>query len=183
MQAQILTDEEMIVRIQQGEETYLESLIRRYYADVYYFCCYKIGDAEQAYDCTQETFLKLTRYIHTYSERKKFRGYLFSIARNVCNDYFRSRPQETVDSEALLGVADSKDEMAGSETAQVVQKALSLLQEEQREVILLRFYYDFKVREIAKIIGVPLPTAKSRLKRAMGKLKEILGKEGDFYEG
>ena len=183
MQEQILTDEEMIVRIQQGEEALLESLIRRYYDDVYYFCCYKTGDSEQAYDCTQETFLKLTKYIHTYAERKKFRGYLFSIARNVCNDYFRTRPRETADSESLMQAVDPKDTIAGSETAQVVQKALMLLGEEQREVIILRFYHDFKVKEIAKIIGVPLPTAKSRLKRAMTKLKEILGKEGDIYEG
>lgn len=183
MQEQILTDEEMIVRIQQGEEAYLESLIRRYYDDVYYFCWYKTGDSDLAYDCTQETFLKLTRYIHTYAERKKFRGYLFSIARNVCNDYFRSKPRETVDSDSLLLAADPKDTIGESETAQVVQKAITFLGDEQREVIVLRFYCDFKVREIAKIIGVPLPTAKSRLKRAIGKLKEILGKEEDFYEG
>lgn len=183
MQERILTDEEMIVRIQQGDEAFLESLIRRYYDEVYYFCRYKTGDTELAYDCTQETFLKLTRYIHTYAERKKFRGYLFSIARNVCNDYFRSRPLETVDSESLLLAADPKDAIGERETAQVVHKALTLLGDEQREVVILRFYCDFKVREIAKIIGVPLPTAKSRLKRAIGRLKEILGKEDGIYEG
>lgn len=174
MQAESLTDEEIIVRVQQGWDGMLEVLIRRYYDDVYCFCCYKIGDAEAAYDCTQETFLKLTRYIHRYTERKKFRGWLFSIARNVCHDYFRTKPSELPDSEGLLSVPEPKNCMETAETAKVVQDALKLLSEEQREIIILRFYCDFKVREIAGIVGVPLPTAKSRLKRGMARLREIL---------
>lgn len=175
VQAESLTDEEMIARIQQGDTGVLEALIRKYYDEVYYFCCYKTGDSEHAYDCTQETFLKMTRYITRYTERKRFRGWLFSIARNVCNDYFRSRPEDVPDSEALLSVPESRDAIEKAETAQVVKGALKLLNEEQREVIILRFYCDFKVREIAGIIGVPLPTAKSRLKRAIEKLKGLLG--------
>lgn len=174
MQAESLTDEEMIARVQQGDTAMLEALIRKYYDDVYYFCCYKTGDPEYAYDCTQETFLKLTRSIARYTERKKFRGWLFSIARNVCNDYFRSKPEDVPDTEALLSVPESRDAIGKAETAQVVQEALKLLNEEQREVIVLRFYCDFKVREIAGIIGIPLPTAKSRLKRAIEKLKKLL---------
>lgn len=180
---QELTDEEMIVRIQQGEDKMLEMLIRKYYDDVYYFCCYKIGDGECAYDCTQETFLKLTRYIHTYTEKNRFRGYLFSIARNVCNDYFRMKPGDMPDPEYLRNIPETRDTFGQTETAQVVGKALGLLGEAQKEAIILRFYYDFKVREIAKITGVPLPTAKSRLKRGMGRLKEILEKEGIHDEG
>ena len=88
MQTAELTDEEMIARIQQGEAGILERLIDRYYDDIYYFCRSKIGDSEAAYDCAQRLFLKLTRYISGYREQKKFKGYLFSIARNVCHDYF-----------------------------------------------------------------------------------------------
>ncbi|MDO4274388.1 MAG: RNA polymerase sigma factor [Eubacteriales bacterium] len=182
MQAESLTDEEMIIRIQQGEELMLECLIRKYYDDVYWFCCYKTGDGEQAYDCAQETFLKLTRYIYSYRERKKFRGYLFSIARNICNDYFRTRPEDIPDSDSLLSIPHGKDMISQAETAQVVRAALKLLKEEQREVVYLRYYCGFKLREIAKIVGIPLPTAKSRLKRGMGRLKEILEKEGIGYE-
>lgn len=174
MQAESLTDEEIIARVQQGWDGMLEILIRRYYDDVYSFCCYKIGDAEAAYDCTQETFLKLTRYIHRYTERKKFKGWLFSIARNVCHDYFRTRPSELPDSDGLLSIPEQKNRMEKAETAKVVQDALKLLNEEQREVIVLRFYCDFKIREIAGIVGVPLPTAKSRLKRGMEKMRKIL---------
>lgn len=174
MQAESLTDEEIIARVQQGRDGMLEILIRRYYDDVYCFCCYKIGNAQDAYDCTQETFLKLTRYIHRYTERKKFRGWLFSIARNVCCDYFRTRPAELSGGEEILELAEATDSMEKAENAKLVQDALLLLSDEQKEVVILRFYCDFKVREIAGIVGVPLPTAKSRLKRGIAKLREIL---------
>lgn len=178
-----LTDEEMAARIQQGENDLLEGLIRRYYDDVYRFCFYKTGDREYAYDCTQETFLKLTRYIYTYREQQKFKGYLFSIARNVCNDYFRGRPKEAADWADFPEIPAEGDDYRKRETALLVQQAVSVLVEEQREAVVLRFYYDFKVREIAKIMGVPLPTAKSRLKRGVEKLKKLLEKEGIGYDG
>lgn len=180
-----LTDEEMIARIQQGERRYLEILVKKYYDDVYYYCCYRTGDSQNAYDCAQETFLKLTRYIHTYGEKKKFKGYLFSIARNVCVDYFRSCPREAVWTEEILQVksAPGRDEIKAMENSQLIRHAIGLLNEEQREAVVLRFYHDFKVREIAGIVGVPLPTAKSRLKRGIARLKEILEREGVTYEG
>lgn len=174
MQAESLTDEEIITRVQQGNEEMLEVLIRRYYDEVYYFCCYKTGDTESSYDCTQETFLKVTRYIHRYAEKSRFKGWLFSIARNVCNDYFRGKPQELPDTDSLMDIAEQRNAIASSEVAQDIREAIKLLTEEQREVVILRFYCDFKVREIAKIVGVPLATAKSRLKRGIARLKEIL---------
>lgn len=183
MQEEELTDEGMIARIQQGEQRYLELLIRKYYDDIYYFCSYKIGDRQQAYDCTQETFLKLTRSIHGYKERQKFKGYLFSIARNVCMDYFRGKRPVVTDPEELLSLTADKDAFGKMELAQVLFQALKELTAEQREVVVLRFYHDFKLKEIARIVGVPLPTAKSRLKRGMAKLKEILEKEGVTHEG
>lgn len=183
MQPQEMTDEELICRIQQGENDLFEPLIRRYYDDVYSFCCYKIGDRQLACDCTQEIFLKLIRYIHTYSEKNKFKGYLFSIARNVCIDFFRTRPRELPDSDGLLEIPEPGDAYGQKELAQVVEGALENLSDEQKEAVILRFYYDFKIREIAKITGVSLPTAKSRLRRGMASLKKILEKEGLGYAG
>lgn len=114
MQAASLTDEEVIARVQQGNEEMLEVLVRRYYDEVYYFCCYKTGDQEASYDCTQETFLKVTRYIHRYAEKSRFKGWLFSIARNVCNDYFRGKTPEVPDMESLLEIQEPGNAIASS---------------------------------------------------------------------
>ena len=60
----------------------------KYYDDIYRFCYYKTGNSSLSYDLTQETFLKLIKYIGTYKHRGKFKSYLITIAMNVCNTYF-----------------------------------------------------------------------------------------------
>lgn len=61
-----------------------------------------------------------------------------------------------------------------------IQAALDRLPEMQKDVIILRFYYDMKFKEIAAVVGVGIPTVKSRLRQGMEKMKQFLGKEGDL---
>lgn len=173
----ILKDHEIIQRVCQGEKDRMEELVQRYYDDIYRFCYYKTSDMSAALDCTQETFLNLVRHIAGYKEQRKFKSYLFAIARNVCNDYYRSRQMEAgrelLDTEA--GQEDKK--IRQIEDADTIQKALNQLPQIQKDVIILHFYYDFKLREIAAVTGVGLATAKSRLKQGMDKLRKILREE------
>ena len=83
-----MEDEELIHNIQHGEKELLELLIQKYYDDIYRFCYYKTGNASISYDLTQETFLKLIKYIGNYKDKGKFKSYLITIAINVCNSYF-----------------------------------------------------------------------------------------------
>ena len=82
-------DSELTARIQRGETEYLDLLIERHYDGIFRFCLCKTGDREAAYDCAQETFLHLLRYLEAYTEQKKFKAWLYRIASNVCMDYFR----------------------------------------------------------------------------------------------
>ena len=86
---QKLKDSDLIKRIKQGETELLDVLIESHYDGIYRFCYYKLGDREAAYDCAQETFLHLLRYMDTYVEQKRFKAYLYRIAGNVCMDWFR----------------------------------------------------------------------------------------------
>ena len=83
-----MEDKELIYKIQHGNKELLEILIEKYYDDIYRFCYYKTGNSSLSYDLTQETFLKLIKYIGTYKHRGKFKSYLITIAMNVCNTYF-----------------------------------------------------------------------------------------------
>ena len=83
-----MEDKELIYKIQHGNKELLEILIEKYYDDIYRFCYYKTGNSSLSYDLTQETFLKLIKYIGTYKHRRKFKSYLITIAMNVCNTYF-----------------------------------------------------------------------------------------------
>ena len=63
-----MKDSDLIKRIKQGETELLDVLIEGHYDGIYRFCYYKLGDREAAYDCAQETFLNLLRYLDTYVE-------------------------------------------------------------------------------------------------------------------
>lgn len=172
-------DKQLIKRIQSGEIDLLDDLIRNYYTNIYKFCCRKTGNSTIAYDLTQEVFLKLVQYINTYVDKQKFKSYLFTIALNVCNDYFRKNRVNTedVDSTEIVSPTDS---ISDCETADIVRTTLNLLPDIQKDVVILRYYHDMKIREIAKIVGASIPTTKSRLKQAIDKLRRILGEENIF---
>ena len=194
-----MRDEEMVRQIRQGRKELLDPLIDRYYQEIFRFCYYRTGKEQTAYDCTQETFLRMLRFLEGCVEARRFKNYLLRIALNVCRDYYRA------DSRLEVPLAQEKEEEYDGngrftrqyvlesereaeevsyervEDNHVIQQCLMRLPEFQREVIILHFYHGYKVREIAGITGVALPTAKSRLKQGLDKLKKIFKEEG-IYE-
>lgn len=171
-----LNDNIFIEKIKAGENSYLSELIEKYYDDIYRYCCYVTGNSTVSYDITQNTFLNLINSIQSYSEKNKFKGYLFSIAKNCCYDYFRQlHNYDELDEQVLPPGEDFTDSV---NTSHLVQKALNSLPLFQRDTIILYFYYGFKIREIADITGATASTVKSRLKQGKGKLKDLLTEKG-----
>lgn len=179
-----LEDGKLIRRIQQGDREAYRLLVEKYYDDVFRYCFYKTGQEQSAYDCAQDTFLHLTKYIVMYTEKGKFKAYLFSIARNACHDYFRKqqgrgRQVNLEQAEGYVQAMGSCDAALGNvELKDLLRQALNSLPMIQREVVVLHYLHDFKLREIAKMTGVSLPTAKSRLRQGMQKLRSILEADG-----
>ena len=180
-----MKDAELITRIKQGERDLLGILIERYYDQIFKFCYYKTGDEALAYDCAQDTFLRMIRYMDSYIEKDRFKPYLFQIASNACNDGLRKRDDCFIEDEAeakegLTAAFDKEDIGNQIAVADTVRTALNALPQMQRDVIILRFYSDLKINEIAKVTGVNIPTVKSRLRQGKNKLKKILEKEAPF---
>lgn len=177
-----LEDKELIYKIQHGEKELLEVLIQNYYDDIYRLCYYKTGNASISYDLTQETFLKLIKYIGNYRDKGKFKSYLITIAMNVCNTYFYENNIniEELDSNQNYE-KDNFDELEKIEEKDIVVQALNKLPEKQKEVIILKYYEDLKIKDISKILDEKVPTIKSRLKQGIEKLSRYLGKE-EVYE-
>ena len=149
-----MTDRERIRRIQSGEPEQMNELIETYYQEIFQYCYSRTGRESAAYDCAQETFLRVIRYLNRYVEQKKFRAYLFGIARSVCIDFFRKK------AEAELGYEDGYEERLREEdfadqvSEQVMlQKAMQCLKPEQREVLDLSYFHGLKAREIAYVTG------------------------------
>lgn len=183
-----MEDKELIRLIQNGQKEYLNEIARKYYDDIYYFCCYQTGNRDDAYDLTQETFLRFIRYVEKYRYRN-LKGYLLTISMNLCRNYFheaeRTRSEKGYDlksewefREKDAGGSDGTVE--GMERSQILADALLALPDMQREAVLLHHFYGYRNREIARMTGASYAAVKSRIKQGLGKLKDLLDKE-DFY--
>lgn len=187
-----MQDYELIKRIRQGEKQLFGQLVEKYYDDVFRYCYYQTGNEHTAYDCTQETFYHLMRFLDNYRERNRFKSYLIRIALNVCKDYFRkngSRTVREISYSQWTNHAGSEPDSAeippstgGPEQETVmrllIREGLMHLTETQREVIVLYYYQGYKLREIASLTGAPLSTVKTRLYSGTEKLKQYLKEEG-----
>jgi RNA polymerase sigma factor (sigma-70 family) len=169
-------DTKLIREIHKGNTSLLEQVAEKYYDDIYRFCCYQTGSREDAYDCAQETFIRFIRYADSYRDNN-LKGYLLTIARNVCRDYFKCAAREQ---EFINGQMDQVAEEKGVSWTEepyyhdTLLKALGLLPALQREALILYYYDELKIREIARITETNAATVKSRLHQGKIKLKKLL---------
>ncbi len=156
--------------------------LRDEYKKIYTFCYYKVHSHEVAQDLTQETFLK---YFETtnYLEKGKKLAFLYTIAKNNCNYYFRQN-KHTLNIDDLTQItSESGDGLVNSdvtETVIAVRSALAMLSEDDREIVLLRFTCELGINEIAKYMQISRFAVYRKLNAIEKKLKNILRKE-DFY--
>lgn len=168
-----MDEKELVCRAKIGDKKALNELIEIYYAEVYRFLYRRMGNKATAEDVAQDTFIKFIKNLPYYKEKNKLKSFLFTIAINTSNDFFRRHKQET----SLLpldnvGEEITEDETLQKEEALIVRQAVLSLPDVQRDVIILRFYHELKIKEIASIQKVPIPTVKTRLRRALKALKE-----------
>ncbi len=179
-----MEDRELIRRIQNGQTEYLNEIAGKYYDDIYYFCCYQTGSREDAYDLAQDTFLRFIKYVDRYQYRN-LKGYLLTIAMNLCREYLRAASQTPVKAEPPENMEDNINPPGktgyteASESSLLLLDALSQLSEAQREAVLLHHFYGYKNREIARITGASYDAVKSRIRQGIAKLKELLS-QNDF---
>lgn len=88
-----MEERQWIKAVQRGDKRYLSDIAEKYYDDIFRFCAYQTGSREDAYDLTQETFLRFIRYVESYRS-KNLKGYLLTIAMNLCRNYHRMKGRE-----------------------------------------------------------------------------------------
>lgn len=153
-----MDEREQVYRIKHGDGKELENLIRQHYDEIYYFLCRRMGDSVSAQDVTQEVFIKFVRAVPNYRPNGKLRAYLFAIAVNCSNDYFRSYHQDFSLQEAVNRVSsdNTPEESAEKESErEEVKRAVLSLPTNQRDVIILRYYHDMSLKEISNVLNVP----------------------------
>lgn len=173
----------LVFGIRNGKEDAAEAFVRKYYSEILNYCFVRTGDFMHAEDLTQQTFLNFFKGIGRYEHRGKAKNFLYVTAGNLCKNFYeqKGRLQETFMGEEEWKAADAAGYDPVWKTAEKIsiREALLQLPEEQREVVLLYYFQELKIKEIAAVLGQTQSNIKYRLKAAKDKLKEILGKE-DF---
>lgn len=176
----------LIEQVRSGDQRAYSQVVEQYQKPVYHLCLRMLGDAGDAEDAAQETFLRVYLQLATYDAARPFKTWLMAIASHYCIDRLRRRRARllSLDDEPLVQVlglrcaAPLPDEAAlCGEQASRMQRALTQLPSATREVVRLRYWGEYTCEEIAAATGSSVNAVKSRLHRARAALAELLREE------
>ncbi|MDD5738430.1 MAG: sigma-70 family RNA polymerase sigma factor [Candidatus Pacebacteria bacterium] len=170
------TDEQLISQYLEGDEKSLEILIKRYLKPIYSFVYKNIGNRAVAEDITQEVFVKVWKNIKRFNKEKKFKNWLFTIAKNSSIDFLRKKKIATVSFNDDLSSEKSgfTEGIEQRETIKEIHNALKKLSPSYQAIVLLKDESNLTFKEIAKELNEPINTIKSRYRRAIFILKDLL---------
>lgn len=176
----MLQDEQLLEFMAKGDQTAFEVFVHRYHAPIYQYIERLVKDQKKAEDLVQEMFIRLIKQLQQKQIPTHPKAWLYRVATNLCKDYWKSA-QYRSEAPPVDELPIKKDEKASvveiyehQETRKEILQALSHLPETQQQVVMLRFYQDLKLKEIAEILDLPLGTVKSNLFHALKKLKHFM---------
>lgn len=169
-------DSFLTARMRRGDEKGAEIFVRKYYDDILRYCGWHLPDRYDAEDAAQETFEKFFQSLRQYRHYGKAKNYLYVIAGNICKNMCRKNRELLLETLPETASAE-QDPFAGREESLDMSRALSRLPQEFRSVLILYYFQDLKLREIAEILEISLSLAKYRLARGKEKFRQLLEQE------
>jgi RNA polymerase sigma-70 factor (ECF subfamily) len=175
-----LSDEELVIRFQQGEGRALDVLYQRYGSPLLRFLYRMLWrDAQRAKDALQDIFVKVLERPMQVDPARKFSTWLYAVAHNYCKNEYRKEANRDA---AMLNqiISPTHTDFGGDQMDQAVfRRALDKLLDEEgelaRTIIVLRYEMDLELDEIASVLNCPEGTVKSRLFYLRQRLAQSLG--------
>ncbi len=177
-------DMALVARAQTGDVAAFEVLVRQYRNEVYALSYHFLRNREEAWDVSQEVFIKAYRSIKKFRGEAGFKTWLMRITANHCKDFLKKRRLQTAPIETALpgdapsGEADPSDSLAAKELGAAIDSAVAALPEKHRAAFVLREYQGLSYQEMAEVMECSLGTVMSRLHHARKKLQNALVQMG-----
>jgi len=187
---QLIDDQQLVFSYINGDESALSMLIQRHKRKVYSYIVHTVKDKTLAQDIFQDTFFKVIQTLKRgqYNEEGKFLPWVMRISHNLIIDTFRkdkrmptvnggvNKDGEDYDIFSLLGNGDKNMEetIVYDQIRKDVRKLLEQLPMEQKEVLIMRHYYDMSFKEIAEQTNVSINTALGRMRYALINLRKVI---------
>lgn len=185
-----MTDDALVKAYIGGDAEAFDCLLARHQDRLFQHIFYAVHDEDLANDIFQETFVKVILSLRkgNYVEQGQFFAWLSRIAHNLVLDHFKTQRgqcsydedgQEFADeTTSQLACVGREEEMIRLESIEMVQKWITLLPDEQREVVKMRFYQEIPFKEIAEKTGVGISTSLARMRYALLNLRKMATRAG-----
>lgn len=180
------TDEQLVINYQQGDAKALDLLIQRHLKPLYNFVFKYAHTIEDTEDITQEAFVKIWKNINKFNSRYKFKTWAYTIAKNTALDHLKKRglipfselnnkEGELQFDETLISHDPMPEKiMANIEDMGMINMAVDKLPLKYREIISLYYHDQLTLREISELLSQSINTVKTRHRRAITQLRQIL---------
>ncbi len=170
-----------------GNENALSLLISKHQSKIYGFIYSKIQNRDVCDDVFQDTFIKVIKTLksNSYNEEGKFLPWVMRIAHNLIIDHFRKNKKmpmlrETEEFSIFSIMTDNcatiENQLISEQVELDLKKLILELPEDQREVLMMRYYQDLSFKEISEITGVSINTALGRMRYAIMNIRKIIDK-------
>lgn len=186
MNAQVMSDQVLLASYLEGDKSAISSLIDRHSRRVRDYIRMMVKDGDIAEDIFQETFIKAVKVIDEgrYADNGKFLSWILRIAHNQVIDYFRAQKQNRQVNESNAGYnvlgtlrfaeRTIEDQMVSEQIEQDIRQLVDMLPDEQREVVMLRYFSGLSFKEIAEQTNVSINTALGRMRYALINLRKMI---------
>lgn len=191
-----MTEQELVARARSGDQRAFEQLMLDNEKRVYNLALRMTGSPEDAMDLSQEAFLSAWRGLKFFKGDSAFSTWLYRLTSNACIDHLRrQKRRQSVslvvsledEQERQTEIPDCRflpeEELQRREQRRALERGLSQLSAERRQVLVLRELEGLSYQEIGDLLELEAGTVKSRIARARNALREILLKDGNFFDG
>ena len=180
----ITMDYRLIEQCRVGDSSAIESFVETYQQDIYRLALSVLDDPNEADDATQESLLAALRALDSFHGASSLKTWLFSITVNICRTRLHKQKRRERLRHILGGILQSgrttsvEENTIEHESDEALWRAVHTMDEKHRIPVVLRYYHDLSVAEIAAILQIPEGTVHSRLNTARRLLHSAL-KEGN----
>lgn len=157
----------------------LERIVAERQDWLFRFAYMRIGNREDAEDVVQEALLGVFRRLREKTKVDSMEQYLIRSVSNACTDYFRRKSMKVVSLDDVEHIPVNESDRQIHEEYMRISKLLDSLPDEQAEIVRLKCYDELTFKQIAELLHIPEPTAKSRYRYAIMHIQQMIKKKGD----
>jgi RNA polymerase sigma factor (sigma-70 family) len=171
-----MTDEMIMAAVKNGDLGQASLLFERYNKRIYNFLARMTMDRALAEDLTQNVFLRIIKYRSSYRDGLRFQSWIYQVARNIFSDHYQTQKNKFSDFIQVdkIGehIAENEDSLEREEQEKLLTRSMQMLNEEQRELLVLTRFQHMKYEEVAVIMNTSVANIKVKVHRAIAKLRE-----------